>query len=150
MHLLTGVNHVAILTDDLDRFVDFYTGVFELEVVFEETTPAFRHAILRTGEDSWLHPAEISGNPHGVAVPKDFDRGHLDHLALTAASNETFEVLRRRLVEHGACDGAVDDLGAFHSLWFEDPDGMRVELAVIVDTALQGIHEPCPLAETTG
>lgn len=147
MTLLTGVNHVAVLTDDLDRFVDFYTSVFETEVVFAETTPAFRHAILRTGADSWLHPAEVSGNPHGAGLPAMFDRGHLDHVALTAASEEAFETLRRRLVEQGACDGAVDDLGAFHALWFEDPDGMRVELAVIVDPDLEGIHEPRRLPE---
>ena len=42
--------------------------------------------------------------------------------------------------------GAVEDLGAFHSLWFEDPDGMRVELTVLTDPALAGIHEPRPLA----
>lgn len=147
MTLLTGVNHVAVLTDDLDRFVDFYTSVFETEVVFAETTPAFRHAILRTGADSWLHPAEVSGNPHRAGLPAMFDRGHLDHVALTAASEEAFETLRRRLVERGACDGAVDDLGAFHALWFEDPDGMRVELAVIVDPDLEGIHEPRRLPE---
>jgi hypothetical protein len=40
----------------------------------------------------------------------------------------------------------VEDLGAFHSLWFEDPDGMRVEPTVLVDPALAGIHEPHPLA----
>jgi catechol 2,3-dioxygenase-like lactoylglutathione lyase family enzyme len=146
MSLLTGVNHVAVLTDDLDRFVDFYTSVFELEVVFTEATPAFRHAILRTGPDSWLHPAEVSGNPHGAAVPAMFQRGHLDHLAVGAASEEAFAVLRQRLMERGACDHSVDDLGAFRSLWFEDPDGMRVELTVIVDPALDGIHEPRPLA----
>jgi catechol 2,3-dioxygenase-like lactoylglutathione lyase family enzyme len=149
MTLLTGVNHVAVLTDDLDRFVDFYTSVFETEVVFAETTPAFRHAIIRTGPDSWLHPAELSGNPHGAGVPAMFDRGHLDHMALTAASAEAFEALRSRLVERGACDGAVDDLGAFHALWFEDPDGMRVELTVIVDPDLEGIHEPRRLPERT-
>src|SRR5690606_1718627 len=64
MPLVAGVNHVAVLTDDLDRFVEFYTGTFDLEVVFEETTPAFRHAILRAGETSWLHPAEVTGNEH--------------------------------------------------------------------------------------
>lgn len=142
MSLLTGVNHVAVLTDDLDRFVDFYTGVFETEVVFTETTPAFRHAILRTGADSWLHPAEVPGGPHGAGLPAMFDRGHLDHVALAAASPEAFEILRRRLVERGACEGAVDDLGAFHALWFEDPDGMRIELTVIVDPHLEEIHEP--------
>ena len=146
MSLVTGMNHVAVVTDDLDRFVDFYTSVFDLDVVFEETTPAFRHAILRTGPDSWLHPAELQGNPHGSAVPAMFDRGHLDHLALTVASPEAFTTLRQRLEERGAEAGGVDDLGAFHSLWFEDPDGMRVELVAIVDPELRGIHEPRPLS----
>jgi catechol 2,3-dioxygenase-like lactoylglutathione lyase family enzyme len=145
MSLLTGINHVAVMTDDLDRFVDFYTDVFGLEVVFEEATPAFRHAILRTGPDSWLHPAEVVGNAHGTALPAMFDRGHLDHLALTAASSESFAELRKRLVERGADPGEVEDLGAFHALWFEDPDGMRVEVTVIVDPELRGIHAPQPL-----
>ena len=35
----TGIGHVAVLTEDLDRFVDFSTSVFEAEVVFTETTP---------------------------------------------------------------------------------------------------------------
>jgi catechol 2,3-dioxygenase-like lactoylglutathione lyase family enzyme len=150
MSLVTGVNHVAVLTDDLDRFVDFYTGVFDLGVVFRETTPAFRHAILRTGADSWLHPAEVSGNPHGAAVPDMFQRGHLDHLALSAASGESFAALRDRLMARDASDGTVEDLGAFHSLWFEDPDGMRGELTLIVDPELGGIHEPRPLARADG
>ena len=145
MNLTAGLNHVAVLTEDLDRFVDFYTDVFDLGVVFREDTPAFRHAILRTGANSWLHPAQLSGNPHGSATAQMFARGHLDHLALTAASLETFEVLRGRLVDRGACDGAVEDLGAFHSMWFADPDGMRGELIVIVDPELGGIHEPRPL-----
>ena len=145
MDLLTGVNHIAVLTTDLDRFVDFYTDVFGVDVVFTEATPAFRHAIVRTGPTSWLHPAELGGNPHGTASPTMFDRGHLDHLALTAATPEAFATIRDRLVARGATDGAVEDLGAFHSVWFDDPDGMRVELVLIVDERLQGIHAPQPL-----
>ena len=148
MTLVAGVNHVAVLTDDLDRFVEFYTDVFELEVVFRETTPAFRHAILRTGADSWLHPAEVNGDRHGVDSPEMFERGHLDHLSLTVASPEAFEVLRGRLRERGAYDGAVDDLGAFRSFWFEDPDGMRVELTAIVDPELRDIHAPRRLVDS--
>jgi hypothetical protein len=44
-----------------------------------------------------------------------------------------------------ATDGMVEDLGAFHSLWFTDPDGMRGELTLIVDRELVGIHAPTPL-----
>jgi catechol 2,3-dioxygenase-like lactoylglutathione lyase family enzyme len=145
MSLVSGVNHVAVLTDDLERFVDFYTGAFELEVVFEEATPAFRHAIVRTGPTSWLHPAQVVDAAHGAGLPQMFDRGHLDHLALTAASPAAFAEARRRLQDRGATDGAVEDLGAFHSVWFTDPDGMHGELIVIVDPELAGIHAPRPL-----
>jgi catechol 2,3-dioxygenase-like lactoylglutathione lyase family enzyme len=147
MTLLAGLNHVAVMTDDLDRFVDFYTDVFAVEVVFEEVTPAFRHAVLRTGPDSWLHPAQVTGNVHGAGLPAMFQRGHLDHIALTASSPQAFADLRRRLVERGATSGEIEDLGAFHALWFHDPDGMRVELTMIVDPELRGIHEPRPLAD---
>jgi catechol 2,3-dioxygenase-like lactoylglutathione lyase family enzyme len=145
MELLKGVNHVAVLTGNLDRFVEFYTKVFELEVVFSESTIGFRHAILRTGPDSWLHPAEIAENAHAVGGAAMFSRGHIDHLALTASSQQAFAEIRRRLVARGASPGLVEDLGAFHALWFEDPDGMRAELTVIVDPTLAGIHEPRPL-----
>jgi catechol 2,3-dioxygenase-like lactoylglutathione lyase family enzyme len=136
-----------VLTADLDRFVEFYRDVFDLDVVFSETTPAFRHAILRTGPESWIHPAEVAQNAHGDALPAMFDRGHLDHVALGAASAEHFETLRQRLVERGASSGSIEDLGAFHSVWFTDPDGMHAELTLIVDPTLQGIHAPRPLEE---
>jgi catechol 2,3-dioxygenase-like lactoylglutathione lyase family enzyme len=144
--VIDSVNHVAVMTEDLDRFVEFYSNVFDLELVFTEDTPAFRHAILRTGANSWIHPAEVvDANPRNVASASMFDRGHLDHLALTASDAESFRVARKRLVARGASDGAIDDLGAFHSIWFTDPDGMQVELVLIVDDALRGIHAPEPL-----
>lgn len=146
MRLVRGVNHIAVLTDDLDRFVEFYEAVFAVEMVFREDTPAFRHAILRTGDDSWLHPAEVVGAEDGAGRPEMFRRGHLDHLALTADSEAAFADLRARLQARGATDGQVEDLGAFHSLWFVDPDGMRGEVTVILDPELRGIHAPEPVA----
>ena len=140
--LVGAVNHVAIVTRDLDRFMDFYCRVLGLEVAFFDDTPALRHAILRSGPLSWLHPVEVSGNVHGKAGGEMFDRGHIDHIALAAASPAAFGELRRRLVACGASDGGVDDLGAFQALWFTDPDGMRVELALIVDPALRHVHAP--------
>jgi catechol 2,3-dioxygenase-like lactoylglutathione lyase family enzyme len=147
MNLVKGVNHVAVLTENLDRFVEFYSRVFGLEVVFSESTAGFRHAILRTGPDSWLHPAELANNAHASGRPGMFARGHIDHLALTAASLDAFAEIRSRLIACGASTGAVDDLGAFHALWFDDPDGMRGELAVIVEPTLRGIHAPQPLGQ---
>lgn len=146
MSLVSGINHIAVLTQDLARFIEFYGGVFGMPVLFEEHTSAFSHAILRSGETSWLHPAAVSGNQHAAALPEMFGRGHLDHLALTVPSRQAFAVLRERLLERGATSGAVEDLGAFHALWFQDPDGMRGELCLIVDPALASFHAPITLA----
>lgn len=142
--LLSGLNHVAILTGNLQRFLDFYERIFEADLVFRQQEP-FHHAILRIGADSWLHPIEASGNPHATATPRMFERGHLDHIALTAASSASFYEIRNRLIGCGASDGVVDNLGAFHTLAYEDPDGMRGELTLVIDVALRGIHEPRPL-----
>ena len=144
MQAVTGLNHVAVMTGDLERFIAFYTDAFGFEVVFKESVPGMKHAVLRIGAESWLHPVEIPGSQQANGDSAMFQRGHLDHLALTAASGEAFEQIRRRLIVAGATDGSVDDLGAYHALWFSDPDGMRGELVLIVDSSLRGIHAPRP------
>jgi catechol 2,3-dioxygenase-like lactoylglutathione lyase family enzyme len=142
MSLVSGLSQAVIVTNDLDRFVDFYTRVLGLELVHSEDTPAFRHAILRSGAESWLHPVQLPNNVHGIAIDLMFERGHIDHLALAAASPRSFEELRRRLVSCGACDGSVEDVGAFKALWFRDPDGMPVGLSLIVDPRMRKSHAP--------
>ena len=57
-------------------------------------------------------------------------RGRLDHFGLQAASAESFEAIRRRLVERGASDGNVNDFGSVRSLFFRDPDGLEGEVLV--------------------
>jgi hypothetical protein len=104
-----------------------------------------RSCRLRAGASSWLHPAAITGNAHGTALPDMFTRGHLDHIALLAPSREAFARIRERLVERGASGGTVEDLGAMHALWYSDPDGMRGEVCLIVDAELRGFHAPVPL-----
>jgi catechol 2,3-dioxygenase-like lactoylglutathione lyase family enzyme len=142
--MLKGVNHVAVMTADLDRFVEFYIQVFDMEIVFSEDTPTFRHAILRAGPDSWVHPIELA-EPPGEASSSILHRGHLDHFALTASSQEGFDEARSRLSARNACAPNVDTLGPFRSIWFTDPDGMDGELVLITDASLQGIHAPRPL-----
>ena len=147
MTLVNGINHVAIMTADLQRFIDFYVAMFEVEQLFREDTPAFRHAILRAGAGSWLHPVEVRGNLHGQAVPEMFARGHLDHIALSALSPEAFEQVRARLTARGHSNGAIEDLGSFRAIWFNDPDGMRGELTLITDPALRAFHAPRPVTD---
>ena len=141
---LTGVNHVALVTANLDRFVDFYRRVFDASVIPFPGEADFRHAMVMVGDQTGLHPFEVAGNPNGAALPRMFARGHLDHVALNAASEAAFFELRRRLVAAAACDGAITDFGPVLSVWFEDPDGMGAEVCWTRDRALRGVHGPRP------
>jgi catechol 2,3-dioxygenase-like lactoylglutathione lyase family enzyme len=144
MRLVSGINHVAVITADLDRFIEFYTHIFDMSVVFQETTPDFRHGILRAGATSLLYAAELLDNVHSSALPEMFQRGHLDHIALSVLTVSSFEIIRRRLLERKVCDGAITDIGSMCCLSFSDPDGMHVEVCLITDVALQGFHQPQP------
>lgn len=149
MQLTSGINHLAIVTPDLDRFIQFYRSVFDLEVAFIESNPQFRHALLRTGSDSWLHPLEFLSPMDAARTQTAPVRRPVDHIALTAASSDAFEEIRSRLIRLDACDGTVNDLGSFHSFMFSDPDGLQCEVVWVVDKALQRVHAPRPRTDAT-
>lgn len=131
MALTNGCHHVALVTADMDRFIAFYRDVFDAEVRGDMTEGPLRHVLLDLGGGFVLHPFYFAeGNPHGTASAEMFNRGHLDHLALDVADTETFQELRRRLVDHGASDGAVTDFGLTRGVWFEDPDGHGCEIVI--------------------
>lgn len=128
--MLTGIHHVALLTSDMDRFIAFYTEVFGATVTVDVTEGDLRHALLDIGAGGALHPFAIADNPNGRGSPEMFARGHLDHIALNVADEETFQELRRRLVDAGVSDGTVTDFGPVKTCVFRDPDGMDCEIAL--------------------
>ena len=122
--MLSGFNHVAILTDDLDSLEGFYRDVFGVTDVVDMQFEDVHHRLLRVGEQSVLHAFEMDA----PAPSPTFSRGRVDHLALNVAEHDEFERLRGRLVEAGASDGEVTDFGALLSVSFNDPDGLACEL----------------------
>ncbi len=148
MNLVSGIHHVAVVTEDIDRFINFYTDVFEMPVIFKETTSAFRHALLRAGPQSVLHAAEMPDNVHSSGLPDMFGRGHIDHLTLNVPTESAFQIIRRKLIDRGVSDGVISDLGPVLNLSFSDPDGMHIEVCLIVDASLQSFHQPRPYVET--
>ena len=62
--LLTGVDHVAILTHDTDRLVAFYREVFDAEIGAhpEEFDGAIQLTFIRIGPAAELNVFQIEGN----------------------------------------------------------------------------------------
>jgi len=140
--LLSGINHVAVLTGDTEGFLEFYTGVFGAKSEVFQDRDGFKLTIVWIGPSAELNVFELTGNTeHQRQVPM-FGRGRLDHLALEAASIEAFEEIRDRLLERGATDGFVTDFGHVLSLFFRDPDGLEAEVCVVNPDARPGVHNP--------
>lgn len=130
MPITNGCNHVAIITSDLDRFISFYTQVFEADTTMFLDEDGLRHALVDVGGGCWLHPFELPGpSEHASASSEMFQRGHIDHLALAVPDEATLQLVRRRLVEVGASDGTLTDFGPVRTVDFRDPDGMSCEVA---------------------
>ncbi len=130
MPLTTGINHVALLTQDIDAFIGFYVEVFDAEVLFDIDEDGLRHAAVGVGGGAALHAFTFPDSPHAAASPEMFNRGHLDHVAINVADEDALDEARRRLVERKASDGAVTDFGALKSISFRDPDGLEAEVAL--------------------
>jgi catechol 2,3-dioxygenase-like lactoylglutathione lyase family enzyme len=131
--LLNGINHIALISKDIDRLRAFYTEVFEADV-----GPTKPHGdeggetmtMIRIGPNTELNVVTIAGNREPERQTPMWGRGRLDHFGLQAASAESFDEIRRRLVAHGASDGTVNDFGGVRSVFFRDPDGLEGEVLV--------------------
>jgi catechol 2,3-dioxygenase-like lactoylglutathione lyase family enzyme len=125
--LVNGINHLAMVTRDLDRMIDFYHRVFAAEVRLDMTEDGLRHAFIQVGSNVILHPFEL---PDAVPEPPQpmFNRGVLDHFGLTAATEGEFYETRRRALDAGATDGIVRDFGPLIQFNFQDPDGGDYEV----------------------
>ena len=135
MPVTSGFNHVATLTPDMDRIVNFYQAVFGAEVSFEmQATPDHPHMIiLDLGGGAALNVFEVERDSILGDRRQQGGRGAIDHYALAVDSKATLEAVRDRLAAAGADIGEIQQLGAEWSLFFRDPDGMELEVCCPAD-----------------
>ncbi|HEX3334167.1 MAG TPA: VOC family protein [Acidimicrobiales bacterium] len=141
--LLNGINHVAILTKDRQRFIDFYRDVFDAEVLGEQHMgDEGVLTFVRIGEECEINLFDVFGNREADRQTPMFGRGRIDHLGLQAGSLGDFEEIRRRLIGRGAADEFVTDFGPVLSLFFTDPDGLEGEVCVANPDGRPGVFNP--------
>ena len=141
--LLDGINHVAVLTSDTDRLIEFYVDVFGATVDGEmRDGPDFRLTLVKVGPQSELNVFEVAGNGEATKQVPMFGRGRLDHLGLQASDLAAFDTIRDRLMARGASDGFVTDFGPVLSVFFTDPDGLEAEVCVANPDAEPGVLHP--------
>jgi catechol 2,3-dioxygenase-like lactoylglutathione lyase family enzyme len=144
-----GVDHLALVTDNLPLTMDFYTRVLQMQLVHVRRVPYerdrgqppydnLRHYFFNMGNDTLLAFFEY---PRGLDRSNRDLPGGMQHVAFHVP-RDRFD----RIVEHvRSCGvnviGPVPLGGRFWSAYFFDPNGIRLELATsLADEALSVVE----------
>ena len=152
---LGGINHVALVCADMQRTVDFYSGVLGMPLIKSLDLPEDmgQHFFFDCGNGDcvaffWFKnaPDGEQGETVPTALPGLGDIitavGSMNHLAFHVPP-EKFDEYRRRLIDKGVRVGPVlnhDDSSSqvaaklypgvyIRSFYFTDPDGILLEFA---------------------
>jgi len=144
-----GVDHLALVTEDLPTTMDFYTRVLGMQLVHVRRVPYerdrgqppyanLRHYFFNMGGDSLLAFFEY---PQGLARQNRDLPGGMQHLAFHVPADR-FDALVERVRSLGVnVIGPVSLGGRFWSAYLFDPNGIRLEFATSRAPAELGVVE---------
>src|SRR3954462_1014910 len=136
-----SLHHVAYRCKDAKQTAEFYTKVLGLEyamAVAEDRVPStgeehpYMHIFFRMDDGSYVAFFELPESPE---MGRDGNTPlWVQHLALRVADEETMLRYKKRIESHGVEVLGPVDHTICKSIYFFDPNGPRLELAVDTTT----------------
>ena len=138
---ISKIHHVAYRCKDAKQTVDWYRKYMNMEFVLaiaENHVPSthapdpYMHIFMDAGGGNVLAFFELPGSPamgRDEATPP-----WVQHIAFELGSMEELEATKARLEAEGIAVVGVTDHTIFKSIYFHDPSGHRLELAVNTGT----------------
>lgn len=134
---IRGLHHVAYRCRDAKETVDFYTNLLGVDfniAVAENYVPSTGewsphiHIFFQMADGSFLAFFEVPESPDMALDPNTPD--WVQHLALSVADEKTLLDYKERLQKGGVEVVGPTDHSLCKSIYFFDPNGHRLELAV--------------------
>jgi catechol 2,3-dioxygenase-like lactoylglutathione lyase family enzyme len=132
-----GLNHLALITNDMDLTTRFWHGVIGASLVATIGNEAFRHYFFDVGSGATVAFFEYQGHsvkqfakPSGIPDERAIQ---FDHVSLNVPDRQALLALRQRLLEHDCEVTDVVDHGLLQSIYFTDPNGIALEASWWVD-----------------
>jgi catechol 2,3-dioxygenase-like lactoylglutathione lyase family enzyme len=126
-----GINHLALITNDMDATVRFYHGVLGARLVTHLGNEHLRHYFFEIGPGQTVaffeyrnHKVKAFAKPAGIPDPRAIQ---FDHLSLNLADEYALEELQARLKAHGCEVTDVVDHEFVRSIYFTDNNGIALE-----------------------
>jgi catechol 2,3-dioxygenase-like lactoylglutathione lyase family enzyme len=133
---LAGIHHVAYRCRDAKQTVDWYTKMLNMGFVLaiaEDHVPSthepdpYMHIFLDAGNGNVLAFFELPTKPEmgcDENTPK-----WVQHIAFKVKDRDELVAYKEHLEKNGVDVLGVTDHSIFHSIYFFDPSGHRIELA---------------------
>ena len=124
-----GVHHLTLVGSTRQSAIDFWEGLLGMPFVFEQpnlSRPEENHLYFDPG-DGRLVTVFTSEEREDAARPAPREAGCVEHVAFTVSQAVQSQVAGR-LEARGLAFQAWDR-GFMHSIYFRDPNGLKVELA---------------------
>jgi catechol 2,3-dioxygenase-like lactoylglutathione lyase family enzyme len=124
-----GINHLAMVTPDMDQTVRFYHGVLGMRLVGTVMAGPLRHYFFELGPQNTIAFFEWKGSttfakPAGLPSDRTMQ---FDHLSFNLPDEDSLEALRQRLIDHDCEVTEVVDHTIVRSIYFTDPFGIALE-----------------------
>jgi catechol 2,3-dioxygenase-like lactoylglutathione lyase family enzyme len=129
----TGVNHLAMATNDMAKTIRFWRDILELRLVAGLGRPGYRHYFFEISAHDmiaffeWPQVEKISAKDHGVPVRGPFA---FDHVAIEVASQDDLWQVKDRLEAADIWVSEVIDHGFILSIYTFDPNNIAIEFSV--------------------
>ena len=136
-----GVHHITLVGSTRATAIAFWQGLLGMRFVFEQpnlSRPEENHLYFDPG-DGRLITVFTNEERRDDPTPHPRGIGHLEHLAFNV-SRATQTQVAKRLEDRGIPFKAFDR-GFMDSIYFSDPNGLRLELACYKFEAPEGIRE---------
>jgi catechol 2,3-dioxygenase-like lactoylglutathione lyase family enzyme len=125
-----GINHLALVTPDMDATVRFYHGVLGMRLVATVMAGPMRHYFFETAPGNTVAFFEVKGAAQFTApagIPDRLRKAQFDHLSFNLSDEQGLLDLRSRLKAAGCEVTDVVDHGFVRSIYFNDPHGIALE-----------------------
>ena len=125
-----GVNHLALVTPNMDETVRFYHGVLGMRLVTTLKAGPMRHYFFEIGPENTVAFFEVPGADTFTApagLPDRLRKAQFDHLSFNLPDEQALLDLRDRLRGFGCEVTEVVDHDIVRSIYFNDPHGIALE-----------------------
>ena len=135
MATYTGINHLAMATNDMDMTIRFWRDLLRMRLVAGLGRPGYRHYFFEISSHDliaffeWPEVAPIPEKDHGVPVKGPFA---FDHLSIEVAGDEDLWEIKDRLEAAGIWISEIIDHGFIHSVYTFDPNSIPIEFSAPV------------------